>query len=62
MPAVEMICLANSRKHSGRCVAGLRRTPLVICCSRPRTARPRPITPSWRGSVNFGGRVPSRFA
>jgi hypothetical protein len=24
MPTVEIICLANSRKHSGRCVAGLR--------------------------------------
>src|SRR5687768_8614729 len=24
MPAVEMICLANSKKHGGRCVAGLR--------------------------------------
>lgn len=23
MPVVDMICLANSRKHSGRCVAGL---------------------------------------
>jgi hypothetical protein len=25
MPDVELICLANSRKHSGRCVAGIRR-------------------------------------
>ena len=24
MPMVDMLCLANSRKHSGRCVAGLR--------------------------------------
>jgi hypothetical protein len=24
MPVVELICLANSRKHAGRCVAGLR--------------------------------------
>lgn len=24
MPVVEMVCLANSYKHGGRCVAGLR--------------------------------------
>jgi hypothetical protein len=23
MPEIEMVCLANSRKHQGRCVAGL---------------------------------------
>src|SRR5689334_21119626 len=34
----------------------------MIFVSRPRTARPRPITPSWRGSVIFGWAVPSRLA
>jgi hypothetical protein len=24
MPSFEIVCLANSRKHGGRCVAGLR--------------------------------------
>jgi len=45
MPAFDILCLANSRKRSGRCVAGLRLDG--GCWIRPVTAHPDGILEAW---------------